>query len=420
MITEFINTWRNHITYRLYLVILLLLLVKQWVFYTEMVDSSEFLAAASNLLNTGFPDSCIQGKDCDHWLHETRRSVGYPVLLLLSGMLRPLILAIQVILAALIPLLTIRLAGKLGIGEKSNRVILWFFLFYPLQFYYPSLLMPEVWCQLLVLYTVISALDQKWLGTAAGFSALLLLKPVFIIGLPLLILWLLKAPAKRWVLSLPMAIFLLISLWNQSKTGVFHFSSIGVENFWEYNQRAVLNRVMTDQERDRFYQNRDSVLASMNFSGRYRYLDTEAKRIVKSHWKLYAWLHVKGCFLALADPGRYDMMAFFGLKSTSGFMGIKESGSISNIFRQPWPMLSYIMIFLTVNILKWLLVLRAFISGFKKYWYIWVILGIFISVTGPVGSARYVFPLMPLVILMAAQGWDLLRKKYEKDSVTQR
>ena len=384
--------------YRGYAVLLLLAWIKQLFWPVWLIDSGEFAQAALNLWN-GHWSACGEMTPCgQHWLEATRRTPGYPVLIAIT--LHPAILGFLQLLPALsVPLMVRQLGGV------QLRLVLLLFLLYPLQFFYTAWPMPEIWAQWLLLWGIASWQQGAWFRIPWIIVALLLLKPVFILLLPVsLYLFVKTRGGKRWLQLLPVLLLALVSLVNQQRTGWFHYSSMGVENAWEYNRRAVLNRVNTETEIALLERRYDILLERMTYRERAQWMQQQTKEKILAHPGLYAWLHAKGSIAVLLDPGRYDLFAFLGVASGKGFMGIKKTGAA--YFQQPWPVLLYLGFFILLRLVILLLALRGFVQHRKKA-DAWVMLGLlvlFCGVAGPVGSARYLFPVAPMLFLLACRG----------------
>ncbi|MFY7849387.1 MAG: hypothetical protein ACOVSS_10000, partial [Bacteroidia bacterium] len=253
------GAWKQSRLYRLYAFLLVLAWVKQLIWPVWLIDSSEFAQAALNLLN-GHWSACGDLLPCgQHWLEATRRTPGYPLMMALT--LHPALLGLLQCLPALaVPVLAQQLSG----GRLRWIVIL--LLLYPLQFFYTAWPMPEIWVQCLLLWAVLSWKERQWQRIPWLLSALLLLKPVFIVLLPLLVYFMVKTKGiQRWMQLLPLAIVLIVSGSNQRTTGWFHYSSMGVENTYEYNHRAVLNRVNSAAEIAALSRRHDSLLQGMDY-----------------------------------------------------------------------------------------------------------------------------------------------------------
>jgi hypothetical protein len=282
-----------------------------------------------------------------------------------------------------------------------------------LQFFYANLLLPELLCQFLMLLLFLKFLENKW--TTLGFilTGLILLKPVFLLILPFAAIAFLWKPKVNWSMLLPFLCWISVSAWNQKTLGVWHYSSIGTENFWEYNVKALDNA--TNQHASTI-SNPDSLLQSLDFKEKMQTMATWGSMSFNQNMLAYLWIHLKGCVLALADPGRYDFVAFFELKNKGGFMGIKETNRPESKFHQPWYLWCYIVFFILVNAVKWIFVVPALFNLDKKLWIIVLAVGLLLAATGPVGSARYLFPFMPIIFVFSTLGYQLIRAKFEKNT----
>jgi hypothetical protein len=399
------GAWKQSRLYRLYAFLLVLAWVKQLIWPVWLIDSSEFAQAALNLLN-GHWSACGDLLPCgQHWLEATRRTPGYPLMMALT--LHPALLGLLQCLPALaVPVLAQQLSG----GRLRWIVIL--LLLYPLQFFYTAWPMPEIWVQCLLLWAVLSWKERQWQRIPWLLSALLLLKPVFIVLLPLLVYFMVKTKGiQRWMQLLPLAIVLIVSGSNQRTTGWFHYSSMGVENTYEYNHRAVLNRVNSAAEIAALSRRHDSLLQGMDYQARAAFMQKQTREKLLAHPLLYAWLHAKGSVAVVVDPGRYDLLAFLKAESGNGFMGIKDKGA--GYWQQPRPVLVYLGFFIALRLLVLALALRGLIRSHRQAdtWVMLLLILLFCAVAGPVGSARYLFPVAPFLFVLAARGLETRRSQ---------
>jgi hypothetical protein len=400
------EAWMHSRMYRGYAVLLLLAWIKQLFWPVWLIDSREFAQAALNLWN-GHWSACGEMIPCgQHWLEATRRTPGYPFLMALTA--HPAVLGFLQLLPALaVPVLAHKLSGG------NLRLILVLFLLYPLQFFYTAWPMPEIWVQWLLIWAVYSWKERHWQHLPWLFSALVLLKPVFILLLPIAFYFFVKTKGiQGWMQLLPLAIVLVVCGFNQIKTGWFHYSSMGVENAYEYNHRAVLNKVNSPEEIAELSQRRDSLLLRMNYQQRAEFMQKQTREKLLAHPLLYGWLHLKGSVAVFIDPGRYDLLAFLRLEAGSGFMGIKKKGTA--YWQQPWPVLVYLTFFILLRMMAIALALRGIIKSRKQAdtWVMLLLIALFCAVAGPVGSARYLFPVAPMLFVLAVRGFSSLRSGY--------
>jgi hypothetical protein len=405
LITE---QYRHSRLYRLFLLLLAAGFLKQLADYAVLIDSNEYLQAAHNLLN-GHWSACGTLLPCGaHWLEVTRRTPGYPLLILLTGFSPMLLIALQIIAAALVPIWSIRLLNNITKAAKAQQILMIAFLLYPLQFFYSNLLMPEIWVQWILLCTMVYLSERNFRPLPFLISALILLKPVFILLIPLSIYLLFKPHKYRLFQLLPVLFFLALSYYNFMQTGWFHYSSMAVENAYEYNMRAVMNRVNSAEETNILLRTWDGRLPGLNYAERATFMQRISREKIGGHFLLYSYLHVRGSLAALLDPGRYDLVAFLRLPEGSGFMGIKNP----SYGLPPISMLVYMGIFLLWRVFLLAMVLRfLLINSDWKFLFLLFPVFFLIAAAGPVGSARYLFPAAPLIFVMAAAGFTAKRRE---------
>ncbi|MBS3914283.1 MAG: hypothetical protein KG003_07270 [Bacteroidetes bacterium] len=394
-------------------------LIKQCISFSSLVDWNEYHASAVNLFDKFTWDSCVIGRgNCDHILHETRRTPGFPLIIIITFYSKYLLIAAQIIPAILVPVIAKRILLLLNLDDKVFNRFLIFLLLFPLQFFYSAFPMPEIWCQYLLLFGWLSLLQKNIRMLAFSVAALVLLKPVFVILALLLVVYACFQFKKRWMLFFPIAIVGSISFVNYSRYDKFHYSSISVENAWEYNLVALHNRTLTESEIIDFRKNASKEIEENTFKNKYNYLRKNTKLEIIKHWPEYVWIHIKGAVLGSIDPGRYDLIAFFDIKETPGLSNIK-SRTQNAILSQPWPVLMYIILFLLMQIFRWILVCIALFRAPGKWIVPCLIIAIFVFIPGPVGSARYLVPLMPVICIIAATGLNSIPHR-EKNISLQR
>lgn len=281
-------------------------------------------------------------------------------------------------------------------------------LLYPLQYFYSAMLMPDILCQVGVLCLVIAWIEQRWLWVSILLTLLLLLKPVF---MPLA--WLVLV-AKFWIknkqriwLALPVAVVFLVSWLNFRQTGLIHYTSMPVSNAFEYNIRNLTKETSSED----YYRAAALKMDSMDFSGKYLFMQNETTKAIRLSPLKYAYLHMLGACKALIDPGRYDLVAYFKLPQGNGFMsnnGIRAWASQHPLI---WV---YIVLFALLAFIKTILAVVAMFKPIQHKWILLFPLLYTLLVVGPVGSARYLLPVMPIMIVLAAIGWNsLFNQKHE-------
>jgi hypothetical protein len=109
------------------------------------------------------------------------------------------------------------------------------------------------------------------------------------------------------------------------------------------------------------------------------------------------------------------LLAWAGLKQGSGFMNKSGSDYLSVFLQQPAWLLIYFLLFLVIAILKLIFaIIGIFNLKARLAWIIFVTVAYILALLGPVGSARYLFPVMPLLILSSAVGLNYVFVKYKR------
>ncbi|MBU6323930.1 MAG: hypothetical protein KJS92_00445, partial [Bacteroidetes bacterium] len=259
----------------------------------------------------------------------------------------------------------------------------------------------------LLLCCVVNLFEGNFKPLPFLISALILLKPVFVLFIPLSIFLFFKPHKNRLLQGLPLVLFLVISAYNKTQTGWFHYSSMPVENAYEYNMRAVMNHVNSSEEIDALMQTWDKQLHELNYTERAAFMQRLSREKISAHIMLYLYLHVRGALAVLLDPGRYDLVAFFRLPQGSGLMDIKKQSQ----GLPPIPMLLYMGVLLLWRLLLLVMVLRLLLL--QWHWRLFLVLFpvlLLMAAAGPVGSARYLFPAAPLIFVLAAAGFTAKRR----------
>ncbi|MBL7812198.1 MAG: hypothetical protein JNL57_08245 [Bacteroidetes bacterium] len=393
-----IQSWKSSNAYKGYVLLLILAWLKQLAYPATLTDSREYLQAAHNLTANGTWSVCdFAHSECEIWLPQTRRTVGYPLWLLLTQWMW-LTCLLQTILALFVPVITLRILRKAKL-LFSEKLLFLLFLSFPLLFYYSPMVMPEIAVLVCILFLFSACQNRQWISAILFLCCLVLLKPVFmplawlaLAGVVLLPGW------KKTTALLPAGLVFAFSFINEKNTDVFHYSSIPVVNAYEYNIRPLLS------DAEQFYKSGDSAMLNRTFAEKYSYMRSQTTEVLKRNMWQYLWLHLRGGLLALIDPGRYDFVAFFQLPQAEGLMGIKEGGGLGALVRQPRYYLFYIMVFTLFAAIRLIMAVLALLRGPARVWWLALPVVYIVVLTGPVGSARYILPVIPFIIALAAAG----------------
>jgi hypothetical protein len=325
----------------------------------------------------------------------------------------------QLIAGLLIPVFLSDLLRSINRAKYFNIALI-FLLTYPLQMMYIGFKMPELFSELFVMFFLWDVLANKMKYIGITLSILVLLKPIFILFLIIpFFARLLKLKTLNWLDFLPFVCVFLVSFYNYSQYRIFSYSSISTTNIYEYNRYLVLTKTtgISNTEKTYTLENKKMESLNSNMKGLKSYMDSLNLETFKTNIILIGVFHIKGVLTSLVDPGRYDAMVFFNWKKSSGFLKLK-SGFNDNGFA--WYQWIYIGLFAVMNGLKLLVLSLGLFSAIKikKYQLIMATALLYLAVLGPVGSARYILPIYPLLALFFIEGWHkLLHRKKNEDFI---
>lgn len=435
----------------IFILLVCLCFIKQCIAYTDYVDSKEYLNAANNLLQHG--DLFCSADYTPDSLDMTRRTLGYPLLILLTGfnaiLLLLLVQNIMLILScALLSLIAQHLFGAFANPSKIRSFVIAFFCLNPLLFIYASSLIAEI----PVLFLVTLLLYHRFVSRNTNFTwmcwlGLVLLKPAFVPALYLQVVFDLilyfsnRKPNQekfndRFYLvgalkyCSILAVIMLISFYNKYHTGVYHYSSIGVSNFYGFNARAVLLKEKGTIKTDHVYEVYEKNFADYSFEEKYEKMQAFNKEVLKRYTKAYMFLHTKGSVITLADPGRFDFANFIALPLSAGFMGLgpaanqEKNTAVVSVPEWVWIVMNLIFkVFTGVLTLVGILKYGKYFKDKKTFIFLLVIVFFFCAIAGPVGSARYLVPALPALALFALAGFMQVivpKNTLDEDTANQR
>ncbi|SFQ56197.1 hypothetical protein [Hymenobacter arizonensis] len=362
----------------------------------------------------------------------TIRPLGYPlvVLALGNGTARPfLLLAIQNVLS----LLSIAILFKWWAARAQASNGNWLLpiigvLSFPTQLIYANAVMSEVVLQTVVLTMVAAGLafietrkGVYFIAVAIAVVVAMLLKPVFypsaIIfgGAGAVLAWQRRKPQLALIGLVPVVVMGLYMEWNNERTGYFHFSSIADINLLHYNAAGVVRQVDGPAAEEKWVA---AVLSEANakpdFASRQHFIQSRAKAVIWEHPVVYAGQHLQGMVALFLDPGRFDISQFLGLEAPveGGFLTQARAGGIFRAMqRLPVSMMALLGLILVANSIRLVLAVRGFIRlgnfGPTLRRGRWLALAIILYVaclTGPLGAARFLVPIWPLLLGLSLVG----------------
>jgi hypothetical protein len=224
---------------------------------------------------------------------------------------------------------------------------------------------------------------------------------------------------KQWSLGLIGAVPLLVAGiymgWNWQRTGYFHFSSIAEINLLHYNAAGVVRESQGALAEEKWVAGvLEEANAQPSFAARQKLIQSRAWEMLRAHPVIYARQHVQGMGALFLDPGRFDISNFFKLPAPPGgglLAQARAGGFVRALQQLPLGLLGGLALVFLANALRLGLAIRGF-------WYLrdaepmlrygrWVAAGLLLYVavlTGPLGAARFLVPVWPLLLGLALVG----------------
>jgi hypothetical protein len=404
---------------------------RNWSF----MDTGRYVQAAENLWLHGelyarpWPAMVPGGQAVQEF---TIRPVGYPLAVLGMGGAGghpAMLLLAQNILSLLNLGLVLRWWSRWASpSSREWALAVVAVLTFPAQLIYASAVMSETLLQTAVLGIVVSALAfihvhrlRYCAGAAVAVIAALLLKPVFyplafvVAMLAIGVGWRYRRPAVTAIGLLPVLVVGLYMLWNQQRTGYLHFSSIAEINLLQYNAAGVLRQIAGPEVEEKWVtQVLDQANAAPDFATRQHFIQAQAGAMLTAHAGLYARQHAQGMVALFLDPGRFDLSQFLGWPPPAGG-GLLTQARQGRLWQAaaglPWGQLGLLGVILLANVVRLGLAVRGFqqlqnASDPLRYGR-WVAVGLLLYVaalTGPLGAARFLVPVWPLLLALALAG----------------
>ena len=344
------------------------------------------------------------------------------------------VLFIQNILSVLNIIVLIKLLDYFNFSHDYKKTILLFLIFLPVQFIYNNMIMSEILLQTLLIWSFFSLflfIQRGKTGYIIAFNIFLALavltKPVLLyFWIPNIIFLAYLFWARRRFsilisgLIMPLVIFLL-SLYNYNVTGSFHYSSIRQMNLVGYNGTLLLVNVYGDETGQRkMAEIRDHLNKIENFSQLQKEEDSIGYVLIMNNKTEYAKYHIKGMINFFMDPGRFDLNNYLGIKegNNTGLLYAFTKDGYSGIFRfiyhQPFYIIFYFVIVLTVNILFVLSLINfVFVREVKKEYkiFLFMIILYLCFFSGPLGTMRYKVHVIPFLLFTVPFLFEKIKNK---------
>lgn len=409
-------------------------------------DSGRYVEVAHNLQQHGelyarpWPAAPPSGQAVQEF---TIRPPGYPLFILALGGAGgwPVVVLLAQNLLSLLALAVVLLGWARSRSQQPGRwawaSALALTLSFPAQLIYANALMSEVPLQAVLLLGVgvgvrgwQTGRRRYWTGAVGAVAAALLLKPVFFpfalvfLGIGAWQAWQRRRPELLLLGAVPLLVAGLYMGWNGYRTGYVHFSSITDINLLHYNAAGVVRQTAGPAAEEAWVA---AVLRRANaqptFATRQHVIQTEALRVLWQHPLRYAAQHALGMVTLLLDPGRFDLSSFLGQNTAAGLLNHLRSGGLRAVGlalgQQPLGLLLVLTGVAAANLLRLWLALRGLgygrgvgptASGWLRLhtaagrWAVVLLLAYVALLTGPLGAARFLVPVWPLLLGLALRG----------------
>ncbi|MDI1235621.1 MAG: hypothetical protein PSX81_15190 [bacterium] len=397
-----------------------LFLLMQLLGHTTMLqDTKEYLFAADNLIQYHqlYCNDFSAPLNPDYL---TKRPFLYPAILaifrLISFENNSIFLAIVLIIQNCVSLFNLKIMLKIVSHFKGDVNYLYAFILLiitPAQLIYANLIMTEIWLQFIILmllnYFLFYRDSKKWQVYASILCiAGIALKPVIIflaLIFPALIIYFYykKLNLRLIVISILPAIFVLLTIqWNAKRTGSYQYSAISTINLLHYNAYTLLIHEEGISKADSTIDDiTKQSLQRASYSEQQKYKEKAAKSIIGNHIGAYTYLHLRGAFLCLLDPGRFDITQFFNLPHTQNLVyeASKKNNKLQLVKSFINPLGIVLIGLFACNIFKLIFGVKFIFSKHTKSLNKFLLLLFplyIILITGPIGSSRFAIPFIPI------------------------
>jgi len=394
-------------------------------------DAHDYLNASHHLFKQGL----FYCGDLSEPIREellTRRTPLYPLMLVIHVLTgsETLVTLFQIILSMISIILVFRIFAPESRERKSlfNLIALLLILATPAQFIYSNRIMAEIPFQLMIVlsawsfFTYLKTHEKRYIWLLYLFLTLgMATKPVlypFVVVMVLFSLYMLLVTRKwAWILALclPLTWIAGYRYWNYQRTGSTQYSSIQTANLINYNLRYF---VMSQEGSGAAAEAVDRLYERCEETDSYREknlcLEWGAKEIIRGQPLQYTLFHLKGSVRFFIDPGRFDLVTFFGMQERDkpGFLNELNQDGLRGAFRFLKQQGAGLVILLLVLALIKLVKLTGFVyylfrrqESFYLRIFLLLLIGYLAVVTGPLGASRFLLPVELLIIGGAVKGW---------------
>jgi hypothetical protein len=383
-----------------------------------LADSYEYLEVAKAIQNFSYFEYSKQPE-----LY-TKRPFVYPFFLSFLVNFNPLfIVVLQTILSLFNVFVIFKILKHYNIQITNYLLVL--FLFTPSVFIYTQLIMSE-WIVMLFITLLFWLLSQKWTKINFAYIQLITIflaftKPIFYpfiyINFLFFLVYMIKNKVFSFWLFLPIICLQLYLNYNKNVTGYKHFSSIENTNLVSYNLYYFKSSTQSKEDANIWLDSvyKDKKYVGKSFKEQNIYLKQIATIEIKKNLFQYSYYHFYTAIRGIFDPGRFDLMTFFKKENgKQGFLEILNNDkSILAIFNNKFALIYIFLIPILLTIcIKWFYFFKYLFSNklTLNIYYLILLYGYYILVSGPVNCSRYMMPFEGILIVFAILGMQFNQK----------
>lgn len=393
-------------------------------------DSTEYIHLSENLLNNHLHYAGNLNQPADYRLF-SKRTFGYPLFIALQSSYVFLLIA-QCFLYILLLILGFKIGSELFGTRRFIKSYLLLILLSPLILFHTQFVLSDLLLAVIVLLALVVGFEKRVLLQSKInlivilWTVALLVKPVVLptlILLPIVAAYLkFKLKKKVLFMLLPLFVWFSISVTNFKTTGVFEYSSISTINLAHYNAKLTIASKYGNDSAQQFTSS--SVFETPRNKRVYPIyvsdLNTLATTAIRENLLTYIKIQLAGMIKMLLDPGRWELYTYFNENTAdSSLTELLFSGQFNELNNQLSTNPTLLVLFLLLLIINILKLAGMVMGAFRptKVWFIIVIIcGYFLTITGPIGAARFMVPATILSILLSIYGWKTALDFFQKRS----
>ena len=369
-------------------------------------DSSEYLDQARIIYNFLFSEGGLN--------LSSRRPFMYPLFLaFLYKTPYWFIVFIQTFISLASFYIMVKIIHKFG--YIIDNLLFWMIVLTPSIFVYTHLIMSEIlvafFLTLLFWILMLPWNKRRFIFIEIIILLLAFIKPVFYPLIYFNFIFFIYYFIRKKVFSIwifiPVIVLQLYMYNNERKFGYKHFSDIENVNLINYNIYFFLVNFSSVEDANQWMEQVYSPdFEKMTPKEQNKYLHQKALEVIKHHFFSYTFYHISKAVTGILDPGRYDLLTFDKHhKPEKGFLYLlntkKSLWEVIKI-KFSWIFIFLIPVFFT-NLFKWYYFIKFILReklDLKIYYFITILI-LYILITGPVNTSRYMMPFQFIVIALS-------------------